>query len=579
MALSILFSSCAVIDNALDSITGLFRGKPQHKDIDFSQMTYTRPDGDALLALVEKAVTDFDGADSAEKQMEVCNSFSQDMGNFNYMYTIAQIHSYLDATDTFYQDEMSYLDEMSAKIDAKRNTLFRKLVDSPYREDLTKLLGDWQMEDLTMTTKTSAEEVAELKVRENQLVTEYNYLSATATIDYFGEEKLFSSLDSNLQYYLLPVYYQKYNEILGAKFLELISVRQEMAQKLGYDNFIGMGYDAMGRSCYGVNDVEALRADVKKYMVPLYKKMIEQAQLDAANGSDHPSFLLSSDVVPVGGYEGMVENFWKATSQISDETKESSAFMRRNHLYDFEKRENKTDTDMTTIIGGNYYVPYMFISVSGDSFYDATTLLHEFGHYNAMYHKVSPHSYFGSESRSIDVAEIYSQGMEFVAFPYYEDFFGKGADDAKKSQVFSKVETIVNATMQDEFQHRVYAKKDITLEEINEIWADLYKEYGMDLLTSGDMANTMGLSWIDIPHFFLVPFYSIDYTVSASVALQVWEELEDDWQDGYDTYEKLVEAPANLNFLEVIEEAGVDSPFEQDSMKVLSEKIEVYLTR
>lgn len=189
---------------------------------------------------------------------------------------------------------------------------------------------------------------------------------------------------------MLPAYYQKYNEILGEKYLELIQIRQEMAQKLGYDNYIPMGYDNMGRSCYGVEEVEALRADVKKYMVPLYKEIIQQAQNDLLTDSESPSFLLSEDIVPLGGYDGMVENFWNMTAELSKETAESSDYMRRNNLYSFEKQENKTDTDMTTIIGGQYYAPYMFINVDGTSFYDVTTMFHEFGHYNAMYHKVSP---------------------------------------------------------------------------------------------------------------------------------------------------------------------------------------------
>ena len=41
---------------------------------------------------------------------------------------------------------------------------------------------------------------------------------------------------------------------------------------------------------------------------------------------------------------------------------------------------------------------------------------------------------------------------------------------------------------------------------------------------------------------------------------------------------ELVKAPASLDFLEVLAEADVPSPFESDSIKVLSEKIADYLT-
>ena len=101
MSFCLILSSCAVLDSVLNAVTG-WRDKNIHQDVKFEDMVYTRPDGDALLSLIDQAISDFDSADSAQKQMEVVNSFSTELSNFSCMYTLAQIHSYLDATDEFY---------------------------------------------------------------------------------------------------------------------------------------------------------------------------------------------------------------------------------------------------------------------------------------------------------------------------------------------------------------------------------------------------------------------------------------------------------------------------------------------
>ena len=49
-----------------------------------------------------------------------------------------------------------------------------------------------------------------------------------------------------------------------------------MAKKLGFEDFVELGYIRMRRNCYGPDDVAAFKEEVKKYMVPLSRKLNEK---------------------------------------------------------------------------------------------------------------------------------------------------------------------------------------------------------------------------------------------------------------------------------------------------------------
>ena len=48
-----------------------------------------------------------------------------------------------------------------------------------------------------------------------------------------------------------------------------------MGRKLGYENYVQLGYYRMGRNCYTKGDVEKFRASVVKYLVPVAEKIFK----------------------------------------------------------------------------------------------------------------------------------------------------------------------------------------------------------------------------------------------------------------------------------------------------------------
>ena len=63
---------------------------------------------------------------------------------------------------------------------------------------------------------------------------------------------------------------------------DLVKVRTRMARKLGYDNYIQMGYYRMGRIDYNEEMVKVFRGNVKNSLVPVITKMKRRVQISSA---------------------------------------------------------------------------------------------------------------------------------------------------------------------------------------------------------------------------------------------------------------------------------------------------------
>nr|HQU58182.1 hypothetical protein [Saprospiraceae bacterium] len=56
---------------------------------------------------------------------------------------------------------------------------------------------------------------------------------------------------------------------------KLVKVRTRIAKKLGYDNFVSLGYNRMRRTEYGPEQAAKFREHVLNYVVPLSLKIKE----------------------------------------------------------------------------------------------------------------------------------------------------------------------------------------------------------------------------------------------------------------------------------------------------------------
>ena len=80
-------------------------------------------------------------------------------------------------------------------------------------------------------------------------------------------------------------------------------------------------------------------------------------------------------------------------------------------------------------------------------------------------------------------------------------------------------------------------------------------------------------------HIFESPFYYIDYCLAQSNALQFLFKSLENYQEAFNAYFKFTSYGGTKYFTDMLEEAGINSPFKQGALKEVAEKSEAILAK
>ncbi len=64
-------------------------------------------------------------------------------------------------------------------------------------------------------------------------------------------------------------FFEKHENEIDTIYDELVKVRTLIAKKLGYENFVSLGYDRLRRTGYTQKEVAGFRDEVKEFIVPM----------------------------------------------------------------------------------------------------------------------------------------------------------------------------------------------------------------------------------------------------------------------------------------------------------------------
>ena len=140
-----------------------------------------------------------------------------------------------------------------------------------------------------MSLKAFSPEIITETQETNKLETAYQKLIASAQIDFDGDKHTISQMQPYKQsaddevrrtaWIAEGNFYKENSKELDEIFDKMVTLRTAMAKKLGYDNFVKLGYLQMTRNCYSPSDIEKFRKAVVKYIVPVADRLYkEQAQ-------------------------------------------------------------------------------------------------------------------------------------------------------------------------------------------------------------------------------------------------------------------------------------------------------------
>lgn len=551
----------------------------------FSEMPYTRVDDKKVLSGLKELKKKIADVKTKEEAFEVHRKFYELSNEFQSDLTIASIRHTIDVTDKFYADEKTYNDSIEPAIENAVIDYYNALYASPHREYLEEKIGKVAFKNIELRAKSISEEILPLMQEENTLKFNYGKLIATAKIDFDGKELNLSLLQPYLvnkdreirkqAYEKMGHFFNQNAEELDKIYADLIENRTKQAKALGFDNFTPLGYIRMGRNSYGREEIEKLRAYVKKYLVPLADKIHENRRLrlglDKLSYVDNGVYFKEGDPVPYGTDEEKLELGAKLYKDLSSETDEFYSFMRKNELFDVVGRKTKRAGGYMTYIP-RYKSPFIFANFNETS-HDVDVITHECGHAFQGYY-VADDEIIEHNDITMETAEIHSMSMEFFTEKYADLFFKDRGNDYRKQHLEDSICFIPYGCMVDEFQHIVYDNPDMTPEDRKKVWLDLERQYRPHINYDDDSFFSKGGIWQKQQHIFAMPFYYIDYVLAQLCALQYFIIMKNDFKGAFSDYLNLCKLSAKCFYEDMIAKTKLKVPYADGTIENLVKDLE-----
>ncbi len=551
----------------------------------FKDMPYERVDFEKAIEEMKQLISEFKAAKSGEEQFAVHQKYYELNDKINTQYTIAYIRNGVDTTDEFYDKENDYYDEQLPVFNNVEQEYQKAMYESPYRDYLESKIGKVAFKNMEISLKSFDEKLVPFMQEENALVSEYNKLIASAKIDWEGETLNLSLMRPYLTHVDREIrekawkkyaaFFEENGDKLDEIYDKLVKNRDAQAKAMGYKNYVELGYYRMQRNCYGKEEVETFRDQIKKYFVPFVSKLHDRRRqrlgLDKLSYIDESVYFLNGNPAPTGTPDEIMESGLEMYRELSPETSEFFEFMMENELFDVLGRKTKKAGGYMTYLPV-YKSPFIFANFNGTSG-DVDVITHECGHafqgFLSGKDPIREHA-----DITMETAEIHSMSMEFFTEKWMELFFGDRADDYRAMHLEDAAAFIPYGCMVDEFQHIVYENPEMTPAERNAAWSKLEKEYKPHLDYGDCKRFAEGGFWQKQQHIYNLPFYYIDYCIAQTCAMEYKVMMDEDFDKAWESYLKLCNLSAADFFTNMIPAVGLVSPFEEGCIKDMVDKLE-----
>lgn len=527
LMLTLVMSACSMTPEKVDGILRQLEGKPT-----FEEMEYSRPDMDALQeagkAVCEAAQTQ----NNAEAILDSLFSYYDLYEECQTMYNLADIRHSLDLSDPYYKEEYATCSQLWSQVGENLDSVYRSLAQSPMKDELEELYFDegyfdqYLDEDGQALESVWTEKFLELLNQEAQLEAQY-----------------YDVLDSLSQNQGEGDYTKKLAEALAPVYLDMIRVRQAMAQEMGYPDYESFAWDWSYERDYTPQEAQTYVTAIQEKLVPMYQQLWNSDFFE--------------NVYETRVSKQQIQDYVKsAAKHMGGVMEESWETLEQQKLFDLSAGPNKYIGSYELYLP-SYEVPFVFLYPYGD-ITDYISFSHEFGHFINDY--ATKGSYL-----SVDNAEALSQAMEYLATSYSLDTDADTLESLRKMTLANSLCTYVDQAAYHSFEHLAYklTEEELTLENLNGIYTQVLQDFGHPVVEGSET------DWAEVPHFFVEPFYVLSYVVSNDISMQIYEKELENAGDGLELYEALSMQWEDEDFQSLLKEAEIINPLEPERLSSL----------
>lgn len=340
-------------------------------------------------------------------------------------------------------------------------------------------------------------------------------------------------------------------------YRKLVTNYKKEAELYGYDNYLNYAYKEMYDREYSYSIIENYSDYVAKYIIPLYKEKITLFNNYYNNASTNSSNTLYYYVK--GSYTSFKSEFESyANAMGSNYYKTYNQFW--NNGYYFLGTNASQEGAYTLYLYGLSQPACYF----GPGYQNISTVVHEFGHYYSM-------NVCGGNEGSFDLAETESQGNELLFLAYLDNnnkLLNESLTLIKNYQLSEALQTVILANLVNDFEKYVYQAESLTLLDFDTLFKNLCNKYGgydtLKELFGGDFYTYWRRVCLDNP------LYYISYSVSLIPALSLYQMALNDFNSAKNSYLSIVDNSDDLTFVENVTNAGLNSPFSEESFISIS---------
>ena len=455
-------------------------------------------------------------------------------------YQLAQIEYHVSMKDDK-KANFDYISELRTDLVVRFYSYAQDIYDSMYRDYF--YYGMTEEEIKAYIYESDAVNNPEYKAlvdRNNEIELEFNDIADPTTSD------------------LVPVLYA-----------EFVANNKRIAQLLGYDNYLEYAYENIYDRDYSYTDVQPIVDYVKNHLSSAYSGIINKWNSILGGGFTDAQYLMYQTYISDSFFTNYTTNKYvndyidimNLSSSAGREVSFSDEFnglMSNGNLF----RGQYSGAYVTSIYGLNIPIAYF-----GNTYSNAFTVVHEFGHY--MNETFNVENY----SQSYDLLEMHSQGNEMLFLAYL-----MSCDDIKEAdmvlvetyQILVALDTVMSTLAVDAFEQAVYtdvyngaysaqimADGVIAADEYDLLYESVLVDLGIK-----DYSSTTYWRYMTISS----PCYYVSYAISAISVIQLYTMAQNDFDAAKDAYTKLFTYVDELNeendymtTEEVLEYAGLYS--------------------
>lgn len=554
-----------------------------------SEFTYTRPNIDAYKERIQTLIDTLSNASSAAEALDAVNKINDERQTIFTTSTLTSVRHSCDTRDEFYEKEQNFWDENSPYIDEMDDLFFKAINSSPFLDELKKVLPETFFKLIEFNLRTFDPIIIEDLQEENRLSTAYDKLLASAQIPFDGKTLTLPQLTPYMQSPDRSVreaanvaktdFFETHEKEIDDIYDKLVKTRARIAEKLGFKNFVELGYYRMSRFDYDAKDVAKYREEILKHVVPvtnkLYKEQQERIGVDKFMYYDKTFEFPEGNAKPKGTPEEIITQAQEMYREMSSETGKFFDFMIEGELLDLVSRDGKQGGGYCTYIP-NYKSPFIFSNFNGTSG-DIDVLTHEAGHAFQVFESrwvTVPECVFPT----YESCEIHSMSMEFFAWPYMDKFFKEDTPKYLYEHIGSALKFLPYGVLVDHFQHEMYEHPEYTPAERKAAWRKLEKQYLPHIDYGDNEFLERGGFWFQQGHIFSSPFYYIDYTLAQVCAFQFWKRaIIDKDASAWNDYLKICQIGGTKTFLQIVGAANLKNPFVEGSLEESVHAIDTWL--